>query len=262
MGFSFLKRPFRRAPPPPSSAPKGMRVYAVGDVHGRVDLFDELAGAIERDLATAPASVVTVLLGDYIDRGPCSADVVDRLAAGGFPTPIRALRGNHEQMLLQFLRKPSELESWRRYGGLETLLSYGVNVAKPMRGEAYEETRDALLLALPPAHHRFLTATELSASYGDYFFCHAGVRPRVPLDRQQAEDLMGIREGFLSFGGTFGKVVVHGHTPVGAPDFRANRINIDTGAFATSALTCLVLEGAGRRILTAGNGMRRGRGAT
>ena len=260
MGFSFLKRPFRRAPPPPSSAPKGMRVYAVGDVHGRVDLFDELATAIERDLATAPASVVTVLLGDYIDRGPSSADVVDRLAAGGFPTPIRALRGNHEQMLLQFLQKPSELESWRRYGGLETLLSYGVDVSKAMRGEAYEETRDALLSALPEAHRRLLSETELSATYGDYFFCHAGVRPGVPFDRQRPEDLMGIREGFLGFARPLGKVVVHGHTPVEAPDFRANRINIDTGAFATSALTCLALEGAERRTLTAGKGRTRGRG--
>ncbi len=251
MAGSLFKRPFRRTALP-SVAPEGMRIYAVGDVHGRGDLLEEIAAAIESDLASAPATVITVLLGDYVDRGPQTFEVVDRLAEARFPTPIRALRGNHEQMLLQFLDNPSELDSWRRYGGLETLHSYGVDVSKAMRGMGYEETRDALIAALPTAHRHFLSATESSAAYGDYFFCHAGVRPGVPLDRQRAGDLMWISEGFLSFGRSFGKIVVHGHTPVDAADFRPNRINIDTGAFATSMLTCLVLEGAERRILTVG----------
>ncbi len=250
MAVSLFKRPFQGAAPQ-SRAPEGMRIYALGDVHGRSDLLAKTAAAIESDLASAPASVVTVLLGDYVDRGPHSSQVVDRLAEARFPTPIHALRGNHEQMLLHFLDDPSELNSWRRYGGLETLHSYGVDVSQPMLGKGYEKARDALLAALPAAHRRFLSGTEFSAAYGDYFFCHAGVRPGVPLDRQRAEDLMWIGEAFLDFDGSFGKVVVHGHTPAAAPDFRPNRINIDTGAYATSVLTCLVLEGADRRLLTA-----------
>lgn len=250
MAVSLFKRPFQGAAPQ-SRAPEGMRIYALGDVHGRSDLLAKTAAAIESDLASAPASVVTVLLGDYVDRGPHSSQVVARLAEARFPTPIHALRGNHEQMLLHFLDDPSELNSWRRYGGLETLHSYGVDVSQPMLGKGYEKARDALLAALPAAHRRFLSGTEFSAAYGDYFFCHAGVRPGVPLDRQRAEDLMWIGEAFLDFDGSFGKVVVHGHTPAAAPDFRPNRINIDTGAYATSVLTCLVLEGADRRLLTA-----------
>jgi serine/threonine protein phosphatase 1 len=251
MPFSFFRKSSRSAIRQPS-APEGMRIYAVGDVHGRDDLLEEIAAAIECDLVSAPATLITVLLGDYVDRGPHSSRVVERLAQSRFPTPIRALRGNHEQMLLQFLDKASELASWRRHGGLETLHSYGVDVTKSMRGEGYEETREALLEALPKAHHQFLSGTEMSATYGEYFFCHAGICPGVPFERQLAEDLIWGREEFLECGRFFGKIVVHGHTPVEAPDFRANRINIDTGAFATSLLTCLVLEGCERRLLTAG----------
>ena len=167
-----------------------MRVYAVGDVHGRHDLLVQMAATIERDLATAPPAVVTVFLGDYVDRGPQSAQVVERLASGRFPTPIRTLRGNHEHMMLRFLDNASELDLWRNFGGLETLHSYGVDVSKAMRGEGYDEAHESLLAALPGAHRRFLEGTELSATYGDLFFCHAGARPGVPLDRQSAEDLM------------------------------------------------------------------------
>jgi serine/threonine protein phosphatase 1 len=249
MAFSTIRLKFRTSPPAPA-VPDGARVYAVGDVHGRDDLLDQIAAAIEGDLATAPATVVTVFLGDYVDRGPHSADVVERLASGRFPTPIRTLRGNHEHTMLRFLDKPEELDQWRNFGGLETLHSYGVDVSRAMRGEGYDEAREALAAALPSAHRRFLEETELCATYGDYFFCHAGVRPGVPLDRQSAEDLMWIRDDFLRSGRSFGKVVVHGHTPVAAPEWTANRINIDTGAFATSLLTCLALEGVERRFLT------------
>ena len=254
MVFSRLRRAFASHPSPLPSTPEGTRVYAIGDVHGRDDLLGELAGLIERDCANAPAEAVTLLLGDYVDRGPHSAAVVKRLAAGRFPTRIRALRGNHEAMLLSFLADPTVLGFWRWNGGLETLVSYGVDVSRAMRGEGYEAARDALITTLPAAHRRFLEETELSASIGDYFFCHAGVRPGAPLDRQSAEDLLWIRDDFLSCGRPFGKIVVHGHTPVASPDIRANRINIDTGAFATSVLTCLVLEGDERRFLSAGAG--------
>ncbi|RBP07351.1 serine/threonine protein phosphatase 1 [Roseiarcus fermentans] len=252
---SLIKRPLQRTPPL-ADVPEGMRIYAVGDVHGRDDLLEEIATAIERDLASAPSEVVTVLLGDYVDRGPESASVLERLASGRFPTPVQALRGNHEQMLLQFLNDPPELEIWRRNGGLETLHSYGVDVSTVMRGHGYEQARDALLAAIPSKHLEFLSSTQPSATYGGYFFCHAGVRPRIPLALQRAEDLMWIRDGFLQSRRLFEKVVVHGHTPVARPDFRVNRINIDTGAFATSVLTCLVLEGAERRTMTAGKAQR------
>jgi len=175
---------------------------------------------------------------------------LERLASSRLPTPLRALRGNHEAMLLRFLAEPRSLEIWRGNGGLETLHSYGVDVSAAMRGEGFEAAREAFLTALPDSHRAFLEATELSATVGDYFFCHAGVRPGAPLSNQNADDLLWIRDGFLSYKRSFGKIVVHGHTPVARPEVRANRINIDTGAFATSVLTCLVLEGEDRRILS------------
>ena len=259
MFFSRLKRAFEWSPPAAAAAPQGMRIYAVGDVHGRDDLLSDVARRIEADLAAEPRKAVTVFIGDYVDRGPQSAAVIERLAGGRFPTPVSALRGNHEEMFLQFLEDPATLSEWRRNGGLETLRSYGVEVVAAMRGEAFVEARKALLAALPATHLQFLREARLSVSYGDYFFCHAGVRPGVALENQRAEDLMWIRDGFLRFERPFGKVVVHGHTPVAAPEVRANRINIDTGAFATSVLTCLVLEGTERRFLTVSSAPARAR---
>ena len=251
MPLSRLSRIFGRKANPPPSIPDGMRVYAVGDVHGRDDLLGELASRIEADLRGAPDEVITVFLGDYVDRGPHSASVIARLVEKRFPTPVRALRGNHEEMLLQFLREPATLGEWRRYGGLETLHSYGVSVAAALRGEGFDVAHEELVAALPEAHLNFLNSAEFSLAIGDYFFCHAGVRPEVPLTEQRPEDLLWIREGFLRFDRPFEKVVVHGHTPVGVPDVRPNRINIDTGAFATSVLTCVALEGQERRFISA-----------
>lgn len=252
MMLSRWKRRFGRKPVANATTPADMRVYAIGDVHGRDDLLQELATLIERDLRSSPATATTVFLGDYVDRGPNSAAVLERLAGGRFPTSLRALRGNHEEMLLHFLEDAEALGDWKRYGGLETLNSYRVDVGPAMRGEGYENARKAFLAEFPSAHLRFLRDTQLSLTIGDYFFCHAGVRPGAPLDAQRAEDLLWIRDGFLRYQGSFGKIVVHGHTPVAEPDVRSNRINIDTGAFATSVLTCLVLEGEGRRFLIAG----------
>jgi len=256
MVISRLKRALVSNPSRAASTPEGMRVYAIGDVHGRDDLLAELGGLIGRDCATARGEVLTLLLGDYVDRGPNSAAVVERLAAGRFPTSFQALRGNHEAILLRFLADASVLEFWRSYGGLETLHSYGVDVSAAMRGEGYEAARDAFSDALPDAHRAFLEATELSATFGDYFFCHAGVRPGTPLSDQSEEDLLWIRDGFLSHERSFGKIVVHGHTPVAGPEVKANRINVDTGAFATSTLTCLALEGEDRRFLSVGEPAR------
>ena len=235
-----------------ASLPAGLRIYAIGDIHGRLDLLDRLFAQIRDDLETAPASTLTIFLGDYVDRGKDGAGVLERLSRGEAPTPFCALRGNHEDVLLRFLEDKSLLESWRQYGGLETLHSYGVNVSEAMRGRGFDAARRSLLERMPETHRAFLEQTQLSAAHGDYFFAHAGVRPGVPLDRQSGDDLMWIREEFLRFCGKHEKFVVHGHTPVPAPEVESNRINVDTGAFATSVLTALVLEGADRRFLQTG----------
>jgi serine/threonine protein phosphatase 1 len=233
-----------------ASLPDGLRVYAIGDVHGRLDLLETLAFQIEADLRDAPQLAVTIFLGDYVDRGPDSAGVLDMLASRDFPTEFLALRGNHEEVMLKFLRDPDVLESWRNYGGLETLHSYGIDVVPAMRGVGYEEIRLSLLERLPRSHVQFLRETEHSTTFGDYFFCHAGARPGTPLDQQTTRDLLWIRDEFLDFRGGWDRVVVHGHTPVAEPELLTTRINVDTGAFASSILTAVVLEGSQRRLIS------------
>ncbi|MBG0811736.1 serine/threonine protein phosphatase [Methylosinus sp. H3A] len=236
----------------PTVLPPNLRIYAIGDIHGRADLLDALARQIEDELASAPTETLTIFLGDYVDRGLQSSTVVEWLSRGDFPTPFHALRGNHEEILLRFLDDDSVLDGWRKFGGVETLHSYGVDVSSVMRGKGYEEARRALVARFPDHHRQFVVETPLTASYGDYFFCHAGVKPGVPLRDQKAEDLLWIREEFLNFRGNWEKLIVHGHTPVSEPEVLPNRINIDTGAFATSVLTALVLEGDSRRMLFTG----------
>jgi len=196
-------------------------------------------------------------LGDYVDRGCDSAGVLERLSADAFSTSFCALRGNHEEVFLRFLSDASVLDSWRKFGGLETLHSYGVNVAEAMRGSGYERAQAALIEVLPESHRRFIEKTRLNFSLGDYFFCHAGARPGVDLDQQSSEDLLWIRNVFLQFQGSFGKIVVHGHSPTSAPEVKPNRINVDTGAYASSILTALVLEGETRRFLSTDAGSAR-----
>lgn len=234
----------------PPSLPSGARAYAVGDIHGRLDLLDDLAERIRADLISAPAEVVTIFLGDYVDRGPASAGVLDRLSRGDFPTPICALRGNHEEVLMRFLDNEIALDALRGFGGTEMLRSYGVDVTAAIQGVGYDIARKSLLARMPAEHRRFLEGTRFAASLGDYFFCHAGVRPGIALNKQSAKDLLWIREDFLRYDGSWGKTIVHGHTPVARPQLLANRINVDTGAFATSILTALVLEGASRRFIS------------
>jgi serine/threonine protein phosphatase 1 len=225
------------------------RVYAIGDIHGRLDLLERAIAAIGRDVDRHGGEALTVTLGDYIDRGPASRGVIERLAINPFPTSHIALKGNHETLLEAFLSDPGGGEHWRRLGGLETLHSYGVPVVDLMLGRNYAEASQRLREALPPHHLDFLRSLKTSHSHGCYFLCHAGVRPGVPLDRQSDHDLMWIREEFLSSTVDFGKMIVHGHTPVETPDVRHNRINIDTGAFASGRLTCVVLEESGPRFL-------------
>jgi serine/threonine protein phosphatase 1 len=231
-------------------APEGVRLYAIGDIHGRADLLDRLAQRIDADLRRRPCNdKLTVFLGDYVDRGPDSRDVVERLARKNFPTPIVALRGNHEDAMLRFVDDPSLFDQWARFGGLTTLRSYGVDVGAEMRRGGAGAVSAAFGARLPESHRRFLEETAFSAEYGDYFFCHAGVRPHVPLDRQDPQDLMWIRHEFLERRDGFGKVVVHGHTPHAHVENLENRINLDTFAYESGVLTAVALEGEERRFI-------------
>jgi serine/threonine protein phosphatase 1 len=231
--------------------PDTIRLYAVGDIHGRTDLLEKMAVLIDADRKSSQCQeALAVFLGDYVDRGPDSAGVLARLAKRDFPTPFVALRGNHEQMMLDFLEDEGLLEAWRQYGGLETLNSYNIDIAEVMLGKGYVEAQEELRRRLPMSDLQFLLDLPYQFALGDYFFCHAGVRPGVPLDRQSPQDLMWIREDFLKYAKMFDKIVVHGHTPMPVPDVRPNRINIDTGAVMTNKLSCLVLQGKTKTFLS------------
>jgi serine/threonine protein phosphatase 1 len=230
--------------------PAGLRLYVIGDVHGRFDLLEDLNEKITSDLAGADYDeALTVFLGDYIDRGPDSAAVIARLAEGDFPTPIIALRGNHEQMLLSFLEDERLLDFWRRFGGVETLQSFDIDMSEVVPGTRFKTIQEELSARLTHDDLHFMADTRSYFSVGDYFFCHAGVRPGVALTEQHHHDLLWIRDDFLGSEADHGKIIVHGHTPVTIPDVRPNRINIDTGAFASDVLTCLVLQGEKQRFI-------------
>jgi serine/threonine protein phosphatase 1 len=231
---------------PPSG---NTRVYAIGDIHGRLDLLERAVAAIRRDVDEQGPDALTITLGDYVDRGPASRGVLDLLAANPFSTPYVALKGNHEAVFERFLATAEGGDHWRKFGGLETLHSYGIPVADIMMGRNFKIAAERLREALPDTHRVFLGSLQISHTLGSYFFCHAGVRPGVALEKQSDIDLLWIREEFLESTADFGKIVVHGHTPVDSPDVRPNRINIDTGAFASGRLTCIVLAESGHRFL-------------
>ena len=229
------------------SLPAGTRIYAFGDIHGRLDLLDELLGKVDADLAGHPvARAIFVFLGDYIDRGDHSRETIDRLierqATGQQAAGEHVfLKGNHEQIALKCLSDPGLFDRWLRLGGTETLASYGIEAGTKIK---IAELQAAFHRALPPAHIRFFRALQPSFECGDFFFVHAGVKPRVALARQAEKDLLWIREEFLGSNEDFGKTVIHGHTPGYEIEVRPNRINIDTGAYATGRLTCLAIEGS------------------
>ncbi len=244
----------------PGKIPPGQAVYAVGDIHGRLDLLDDLLRRIEEDARQYPADVARTLifLGDYIDRGPASRGVVDRLLAGSIGegpiaglTTIR-LMGNHEEAMLSFLDGISDGLDWLTFGGLETLLSYGVPLRTlPSNGAQVIELRQALAAAVPRTHLDFFRRCTFRHEIGDYVFVHAGVRPGISLEKQTPGDMMWIRDDFLRSRIPLpGRVVVHGHTIVDEPQDRTHRINLDTGAFVSGRLTCLVLHETERRFLS------------
>ncbi len=229
---------------PRPRVPDGVRIYAIGDIHGRADLLSDLLNRIEAHMATNPDHhPIAVFLGDYIDRGPASQQVIERLVVNDCAYQRVFLKGNHETYLADFIKSPPSLRNWQYLGGLETLISYGIKPTINANGAAQIRIAAELDRALPDSHRQFLSHLEKSFTCGDFFFVHAGVRPGVPLEQQRDEDLLWIRQEFLQCEDDFGKVIVHGHTPALHPDIRQNRINIDTGAYATGRLTCLVLDG-------------------
>jgi serine/threonine protein phosphatase 1 len=222
--------------------PEGLRIYAIGDLHGCADLLENAFAIIDDDLAQSPASqALHVFLGDYVDRGPQVKRTIDLLIGRAREHRSVFIRGNHEALLWDFLSDPSLLTEWLQLGGATTLMSYGVS-AKVESGDDVGLIHEAFRAAIPQSHVRFFSALAPSFGCGDFFFAHAGVRPGVALEQQSERDLMWIREPFLSSSEDFGKVVIHGHTPVQEPDIRNHRVNIDTGAYATGRLTILSIE--------------------
>lgn len=224
--------------PAPARLPQGQRIYAIGDVHGCLDRLAALHEQISEDLATRPVDLsVLVHLGDYVDRGLDSAQVIDWLSAGA-PVPVTQivnLMGNHEDMMLQALPGTDRdaMNTWLANGGTDSLLSWDITRKVPPSEWAQ---------LIPAEHQNFLRELKICFRYGGYLFVHAGVRPGVPLDRQEKHDMLWIREPFLSWKHSFDVIVVHGHTPRHEPDIQCNRIGIDTGAVMGGVLTCAVLE--------------------
>jgi len=234
--------------------PKDTLIYAVGDIHGQCHLLDDLLEQIARDAQSFDEKKkVLIFVGDYVDRGPRSADVIKRLIEelpDGFKS--HCLLGNHEVILLNFLDQPELLGRWLSNGGEATLASYGVRVPDDHTSlKAATRCRDAFAAALPKKHLNFLNKLELHVSYGDYLFVHAGVRPGVKLKKQDPKDIVWIRSDFLDSSKDLGAVVIHGHTPGRDPVIRSNRIGIDTGAVAHGRLTAIRLRKKKRKFLSA-----------
>ena len=249
--FGLLQRKSAKSKARIYRVPEALRVYAIGDIHGCVVELRSLLERIRSDCEGYGGDIQLVFVGDYVDRGPSSKAVIDLLLSGELPgRNARYLMGNHEEAMLQVLDGDTEsLSGWLRFGGMQTLESYGIS-----RAEIYRAGIDLPALmreAVPPAHGAFLRALEDQVRIGDYLFVHAGIRPGTPLGEQDAFDLRWIREEFLLDDETdHGVMVVHGHTISEAPDVRANRIGIDTGCYSSGRLTALVLEGEERRFLT------------
>lgn len=231
--------------------PDGRRVYAIGDIHGRADLLGEIYDSIERDAAAADDGKTTVVvhLGDYVDRGLQSREVIDMLRSPAAGIESVCLKGNHEDLMLAFLDGDEVGRMWLHNGGNATLASYGVPMSDYAGDEMPAEARQALARNLPPEHADFLRELKLMHLEGDYLFVHAGVRPGIELHRQAAEDLMWIRDAFLDSPDDHGRIIVHGHSIRPEVEMLPNRIGIDTGAFRSGRLTCLVLDGTSRRLL-------------
>ena len=206
---------------PPSSLPDNTRLYCVGDIHGRHDLLAEVLDRIQLDVTDFSGRVVIVYLGDYIDRGLHSREVIEILLNSSWTgVEYVYLRGNHEQTFLAFLQEDSVGRSWLSFGGQATLASYGVHLAKiPTKREEFVRIQQELKENVPNSHLDFLMNTTLFYEMGSYFFAHAGIRPGYPLTKQNPEDIMWIRDEFLNSKKQFEKIVVHGHSVTDDPEF-------------------------------------------
>lgn len=242
--------------PLPHILPEGIRLYVVGDIHGRADLLSELLDLIKSDTHGNVPQTRLVFLGDYIDRGLYSREVVDTLLHLTETEKHRPifLSGNHEAVLRELLSAYNLplLKEWMLFGAKEALLSYGIRPPATMHADDLAPVMTALLETISPAHKQFFNTLCNSYSLGDYFFCHAGIRPGLPLEAQQEKDLLWIRHEFLNHTAPHPKMIVHGHTVREEVEFRDNRINLDTGAYASGCLTALAVEGTERWLLQTG----------
>jgi serine/threonine protein phosphatase 1 len=251
---------------PRGRVPEGCRVYAIGDIHGRLDLLTKIHDLIRHDAERSGERnrSILVYIGDYVDRGPDSRGVLDLLLAGppeGFERV--SLLGNHDQAFLEFLDNADRGPRWFRIGGRETALSYGARLGHgPLTPSDFEALQEELVQLVPKAHRTFLENLHLQFPLGDFLFVHAGLRPGVTLERQNTRDLLWIRNRFLLSRRRHEKIVVHGHSRSSTPDLRPNRIGIDTGAYATGKLTCLVLDGVNLRFLATGSNNWQGQAGT
>lgn len=251
--LNSIRQIFRRpkAPVKLPAVPEGERYYVVGDVHGRLDLFDALRRAIEDDDAASPqARSIVVLLGDLVDRGPQSAGVIAGAREWQGLRPLRCLAGNHEEMFLDSFEDKDVLRHFLKHGGRETIMSYGIS-RNELDALTLGELQDELVRLIPSEDRAFLQTFEELIVAGDYVFVHAGVDPARAMDDQDRSDLLWIRERFLRHTDPLSHVVVHGHTIFEDVEDRGHRIGIDTGAFRTGVLTGLVLDGTQRRYIQA-----------
>ena len=238
------------------SGPRRHRAYVIGDVHGCLDLLEPLLAQMEMEIARQPqAKVSIVFLGDVVDRGPASAQVVERLRTLAIPgASVHFIMGNHEEVMLRVIEGDTDLlRSWLRFGGAETLRSYGVD-PKALKKLSSEDLATRLHTAIPATHRRFLGGFADSIAFGDYIFVHAGIRPGVELSEQARSDLRWIREPFLTDMTDRGFIVVHGHTISNEVEVMPNRIGIDTGAFCTGTLTALAIDGSKRWLIQTSDG--------
>lgn len=226
----------------------GDLIYAVGDIHGRLDLLEQLLDimAADRALRWGVENCTVIFLGDYVDRGFHSKDVVEKLAGLTLDwAEVICLRGNHEDMMLDFTLDPVRSEGWLHFGGLATLASYGVTLQENDLGQPdLVKASNALVEAVPANHMQFLKDAPHHHAAGDYLFVHAGIRPGVALAAQDPYDMTSIRHEFTESKKDFGFKVVHGHTGVQNPQVLSNRVAVDTIAYATGRLTAAVLQDA------------------
>jgi len=233
--------------------PAGRRLYCIGDIHGRLDLLEELQEMIRVDAESFEGEKTVIYLGDFIDRGAQSKQVLDLLleqALEGFDAVH--LLGNHEQTMLDFLEQPQAAGAWLGFGGQVTLMSYGVGLGRVQMARQLVLLRDELEAKLPQSHLEFLRSCRLTHTEGSYCFVHAGIRPGLELEQQVPDDLLWIRDEFVRSRRNHGAIVVHGHSITEEVEWQPNRIGIDTGAYYSGMLTALVLEGAGQRLLQTG----------